>query len=101
MAPLLLLSVIPAFIGFWLGWRGSRRWPVLLVQAAGVTIGFLVLFLLAFADHPQQLNGSYILSAAQYWIFPYLVFLLIPCIIAQGIGKTVRRRAESTNELHG
>lgn len=96
MTPLLLLSVIPAFVGFWMGWRCSCRWPVLLAQAAVITLAFLVLFLFAFADRPQQVNARYILTAAQYWIFPYAVFLLVPCVVAQVIGRIVRGRSQPT-----
>jgi hypothetical protein len=92
MAPLLLLSVIPAAVGFWMGLRGSPRWPVLLAQAGGFTILFLALFLLSFADRPQNVSARYIWTALQYWIFPYLLFLLVPCIVAAAIGKAVQRR---------
>lgn len=98
MAPLFLLSIIPMAIGFWMGWRSSRRWPMLLMQAVIASLMVLIFFLAVFTDRPQELSARYIWTAAQYWVIPYFVFLLIPCVVAEAIGKGIRNRVSTKME---
>jgi hypothetical protein len=94
MFPLLLFSIIPGVIGFWLGFRASSRWPALFALGIGINALYLILILLAFGDLSPTANFWSVVSALPYWIFPYLGFLLAPFVVAAGVGRGLRNAAK-------
>ena len=82
MGAFLLICIFTVSIGVLLGLYGSRRLIVLLVQSVAVTLGVLVLFVAISGDHPKDPSLRYISTAAVYWVFPYIIFFLAPCLFA-------------------
>jgi hypothetical protein len=99
MAPLLLLSVVPAVLGFYLGWRRIASWPRLIAEALIISFVVLTLFLFAFGNPPRQISTRYFLTAVQYWIFSYILFLVLPCIVGEVVGRCIGH-SQLTRHIH-
>jgi hypothetical protein len=93
-APLLLLSVIPGFVGFWLGWRTKSH--VLTLVGYGILTSLtvlLVFFALLGEGRPQDFSVQWVLSVIPYWVMPFSLFLLFPFVAAACVGRSIRRRS--------
>lgn len=74
MTPLLLLSLVPAVLGFYLGWRRIASGPRLIAEALIISFVGLTLFLFAFGNPPRQISTRYFLTASTVLDFPIYTF---------------------------
>lgn len=76
----------------------SRTNPIsisrIFVKSVYITLMFLVFVFFGFSPKPKSDYVHYYLTAALYWIIPYLTFFLLPCFSASALTIFIRRRIQ-------
>jgi hypothetical protein len=92
MNPLLALSVAAILLGIILGWSAKGSFCRLLWRCTVATFVLGAIFNLVMAGPPDSINLRYMATALVYFIYPYLVLLLLPSVVAGGLTMLATRR---------
>ena len=91
MEALLLFSIAAVAIGALLAWFHRRTFWNLCVRTAVATLALLALAMLILNGPPEHYTPKYLLQGFAYFVYPYVIFLLIPGVATAGLTLLIRR----------
>lgn len=92
MEALLLFSVVAVSIGALLAWFHRRSFWNLCIRTALVTLVLIAFAILILDGPPNDYSLEYLLSGLAYFIYPYVIFALIPGIATASLTLFIRRK---------
>jgi hypothetical protein len=92
MEAFFLLSIAAVVIGAILAWFHTRTFLNLCIKTALATLVLLVLVMLIAKGLPEHYSLRYLLTGLVYFVYPYVIFLLIPSLATAGLTLLIRRK---------
>ena len=92
MEALLLFSVVAVFVGAVLAWFHRRTFWSLCLRTALVTLLLVAVAILILDGPPDQYSPEYLFSGLAYFVYPYVIFVLLPGIATAGLTLLIRRK---------
>lgn len=89
---ILILASGVGFIGAIIGWFSRGLLVRALVLSAAASLGCLAAVLF-YGGEPQSIELCYLATLPIYWIGPYVLFFLIPCVVAAWLTIFIYRRS--------
>mgnify|MGYP006908278104 FL=1 len=92
MGALLLFTVVAVFVGTLLAWFHNRTFWNLCIRTALATLVLMAVAILILDGPPDDYSLEYLFSGLAYFIYPYVIFVLLPGIAAAGLTSLIRRK---------
>jgi len=88
----ILLGGVATLIGATLGWFVKGGFGKLALWCAVVSLAFGAIVNLILAGPPASLSANYLATAAFYFLWPCLLFLFLPSLVAAGLVFFIKSR---------
>ncbi|HXG47266.1 MAG TPA: hypothetical protein VNO52_06560, partial [Methylomirabilota bacterium] len=92
MEALLLFSIAAVAIGAILAWFHRRTFWNLCIKTAAATLALLAIAMLILNGPPEHYSPKYLLQGFAYFVYPYVIFLLVPGVATAGLSLFIRRK---------
>jgi CHASE2 domain-containing sensor protein len=92
MEALFLFSIVAVFVGALLAWFHRRTFWNLCIKTALATLVLIAVAILILDGPPDNYSPAYLFSGLAYFIYPYVIFVLVPGIATAGLTLLIRRK---------
>ena len=92
MEALLIFSVAAVAIGAVLAWFHRRTFWNLCIKTALATLALLALATLILEGPPEHYSLKYLIEGLAYFVYPYVIYLLLPGVATVGLTLLIRRK---------